>query len=431
MRILVLGGGGREHALVWKLRQCPQVGRVYCAPGSAGMGDDAEILPDHSAITDPKATADLAAHLGVDLTVVGPEAPLVAGVADEFRRRGLLIAGPSRAAAQLEGSKIFAKRFMRRMCIPTAEFAVIESVADTPAILGRFGFPVVIKADGLAAGKGVVVAKDREEAAQAASAMLAGELAGDAGRRIVIEQFLPGEEVSFMVLAAGADYLPLAPTQDHKAVFDNDEGPNTGGMGAYCDDSIVSEQLRARILREVVEPTLAGMVAEGSPFHGVLYCGLMISGGEARVLEYNVRLGDPETQPLMVRLESGLDAALFAAARDDGSLARTRLSWKPGASVCVVAASRGYPGAFERGFPITGLEAANSLPGVKVFHAGTRRSEGALVTSGGRVLGITAHGSNLGEAVAQAYCAVDLIHFEGMHCRRDIGRKGLARGGAL
>ena len=423
MKILVLGSGGREHALVWKLRQSPLVEQVYCVPGNAGIAGVAAL--ERGDILSPAEIAELAQRLGADLTVVGPEAPLVAGVADEFQARGLRIVGPTRAAARLEGSKIFAKQFAQRHGIPTAEFVVCEHPQDARQSLARFGFPVVLKADGLAAGKGVVVVADARQAELVLEKMLSGELVGEAGRRLVLERFLAGKEVTFTVVTDGETALALAPTQDHKPVFDNDQGPNTGGMGAYCEDAILSETLRQRILDEIVQPTLAGMAAEGTPYRGILYFGLMIAAEGPSLLEYNVRFGDPETQPLVMRLTSDLAAMLEAAA--GGGLEAIQPEWSTGATVCVVAASGGYPGEFARDKPIAGLGEAEAVPGVKVFHAGTRLHEGQYVTAGGRVLGVTASGSDLREAIARAYGAVEKIHFEGMHYRRDIGRKRLNR----
>jgi phosphoribosylamine--glycine ligase len=424
MKVLVIGSGGREHALAWKIARSPLVTQVWSAPGSAGMSGDATPLPHATDITNAAAMAGLAAHLGADLTVVGPEAPLVAGVADELAARGLKVAGASRAAARLEGSKIFAKEFMHRHKIPTAPFLVAADLSAARAALERTGYPVVIKADGLAAGKGVVIARDRGEALTAAEAMMAGSF-GDAGRRVVIEEFIPGEEMTFMAVADGERYAALAPIQDHKAAFDGDQGPNTGGMGAYCDDGIMSrlgerpggEPLRRRILHEIVEPTLAGMIADGTPYRGVLYFGLMIADGAPHLLEYNARFGDPETQALVTRMESDIVPLLL------GDFDRP-VTWLSGASVCVVLASRGYPGGFMRGFPIYGLPEAAALPNVKVFHAGTAQEGGRFVTHGGRVLGVTATGADLQDAIARAYGAVEKIRFDGMHYRRDIGAKG-------
>jgi phosphoribosylamine--glycine ligase len=422
VRVLVLGSGGREHALVWKLAQSPAVEQVFCAPGNAGIAREAACLPVDLRKSDQ--IAQLATEKKADLIVVGPEAPLVAGLADELVERGFRVAGPSRVAARLEGSKIFAKQFMRRHGIPTADFVACDDLAAARAHVGRWGGPVAIKADGLAAGKGVVVAANGGEAEPALESMFSGQLVGDAGRRVVLEQRLEGEEVSFLVLTDGKTALPLAPTQDHKRVFDDDRGPNTGGMGAYCDDGILSELLHQRIMGEIVEPTLAGLRKEGMPYRGVLYCGLMITADGPRVIEYNVRFGDPETQPLMFRLETDLAEVLLEAAT--GTLRSTPLLWKHGASVCVVACSEGYPGAYPVGRPIRGLEEAEA-DGAKVFHAGTAMQNGTIVTSGGRVLGITAAGTDLSSAAAAAYAAAARIHFDGMHYRRDIARKGLAR----
>jgi phosphoribosylamine--glycine ligase len=422
MKLLVIGSGGREHALVWKLRQSPGVEAVYCMPGNAGIAQEATCLPGD--VRDVAATADLAVSLGVGLTVVGPEVPLVAGIVDEFERRDLPIAGPCRAAAQLEGSKVFSKQFMRRHGIPTADFVVCEDFETGRTAIQRWGGPVVLKADGLAAGKGVVVCQDRSESENALEGLLSGTIVGDAGRRLVIEQKLEGEEVSFLVLTDGKTVVPLAPTQDHKRVWDNDQGPNTGGMGAYCDHSILSPGLTRQISERIVERTLEGLRAEGIAYRGVLYCGLMMTSNGPVVLEYNVRFGDPETQPIMMRLQGDLAEALLKVAT--GELRGDMITWKPGASVCVVAASAGYPGRYATGNEITGLKEAERT-GAKVFHAGTDERGGKIVTAGGRVLGITAAGSDLPAATSAAYDAASKIHFEGMHYRRDIASKALAR----
>jgi phosphoribosylamine--glycine ligase len=416
MKILVVGGGGREHALAWKIRRSPLVDEVYAVPGNAGISQEAVCRAGDT--TSPQAMAGLAEELGVDLTVVGPEAPLVAGVADEFCARGLAIVGPSAAAARLEGSKIFAKEFLREHRIPTADFAVLESTAD----VGRFGFPVVLKADGLAAGKGVLILKSEAEARDAAELMLAGKVVGDAGRRAVLEEFLPGEEVSFIVLSDGRHYYPLPPTQDHKAAYDDDQGPNTGGMGAYCDLNILSAAQRDDILSRIVEPTLEALRRRDMPYRGFLYFGLMMTAAGPQVLEFNVRLGDPETQPLLFRMESDIVPLLEATAR--GELNQMTVEWLAGPTVCVVAASGGYPGSYEAGKEIFGIDEAEAR-GAKVFHAGTRFVEGRLVTAGGRVLGVTSTGEDLPTAIDNAYNAVAEIQFEGMHYRRDIGVKGL------
>ena len=398
MRILIIGSGGREHALVWKLSQSGGH-QLYAAPGNPGMARHAQCIP-----------MEQAEALAPDLTVVGPEAPLVDGIVDRFRARGLPIVGPARAAARLEGSKVFAKNFFVEHRIPTAEFAVAENPEDARRGFDRFGFPVVLKADGLAAGKGVIIAHDRAEADRALATL---------GGRLVVEEMLRGEEVSFIALCDGRDALPLAPTQDHKAVFDNDQGPNTGGMGAYCDSAILTGPQTRAILDRVILPTVAA-----TEFTGFLYAGLMMTDAGPKILEFNVRLGDPETQPLMHRMKSDFLSALIAAA--EGRLAGQTLEWNAAPSVCVVLASGGYPGAFETGKAISGIEAAEAK-GATVFQAGTRLGSQGLETAGGRVLGVTARGADLAGAIENAYAAVREIQFEGMHYRRDIGRKGLVR----
>jgi phosphoribosylamine--glycine ligase len=398
MKILVIGSGGREHALCWKLAQSPSV-ELFASPGNPGMARLATCLP----IEQAEAVAP-------DLTVVGPEAPLVDGIVDRYRARGLKIVGPVGDAARLEGSKIFAKNFLQQSGIPTAEFVTVDNAEDARRAIGRFGYPVVLKADGLAAGKGVVVAHNKSEAEEAL-AILKG--------RLVIEEFLVGEEVSFIALCDGRDVVPLAPTQDHKAVFDGDLGPNTGGMGAYCDSRILTATEAAGILDRVIYPTV-----ERTRFSGFLYAGLMMTAAGPKVLEFNVRLGDPETQPLMHRMRSDFVPALMAAA--EGTLAGTQLEWRPGPSVCVVLASGGYPGAYQSGKPITGIAEAEQ-EGAVVFQAGTRATPAGLETAGGRVLGVTAGGEDLAGAMAAAYRAVRRIHFEGVHYRSDIGHKGLRR----
>jgi phosphoribosylamine--glycine ligase len=405
MRILILGSGGREHALAWKLAQSPGVS-VFAAPGNPGIAKVGTCVP----VSAGASFLEIAEAVGADLTVVGPEAPLVAGVVDAFRARGRKIVGPDRNAAQLEGSKVFAKNFFVQSNILTADFVTVENETDARKSLDRFGFPVVLKADGLAAGKGVIVAHDHKEA-EAALGTLKG--------RLVIEEFLRGEEVSFIALCDGRDVVPLAPTQDHKAVFDGDTGPNTGGMGAYCDGAILTEAQTREILDGVIYPTV-----EATRFTGFLYAGLMMTAAGPKVLEFNVRLGDPETQPLMHRMASDFLPALMAAA--SGALAGVKLEWRSGPSVCVVLASGGYPGGYETGKAIRGVEAAEAT-GATVFHAGTRIGAAGLETAGGRVLGVTAGGQDLAAAIRGAYEAVRQVDFEGMHYRKDIGRKGLER----
>lgn len=423
MRILVLGSGGREHALVWKLRESQATEEVYCAPGNPGIGQEAECLPVD--LSNPPAMLDLATNLAVDLTVVGPEAPLAAGVVDVFAKAGLAIVGPTRAAAQFESSKIFAKQFMERHGIPTARFAVADSFAEAVRALDGFTPPVVIKADGLAAGKGVVVAKTRDEAELTLDAFMRQMQLGRAAERVVIEEALRGEEISFIVLTDGRRILPLPPSQDHKALLDGDLGPNTGGMGAYSDDAILEDSLRAEIMQSIVGPTLNGMAGEGIAYRGFLYFGLMLTPSGPRVLEYNVRLGDPEAQPVLMRLRS--DLAEILASTHEGTLAARDPHWSPNPSVCVVLASKGYPAQPETGKPITGYDLAEKMVGVKVFHAGTAMKDHLLVTSGGRVLGVTASGEDLEAAIQRAYLAAGKIQFEGMQYRRDIGAKSLVR----
>jgi phosphoribosylamine--glycine ligase len=404
MRILVIGSGGREHALVWKLSQSPEVEKIYAAPGNPGIAQCGECVAVAASFL------EVAESVKADLTVVGPEAPLVAGVVDKFRAAGKLIVGPTAQNAQLEGSKIFAKDFFRRHGIPTAEFVSVETHDEARRALGRFRFPVVIKADGLAAGKGVVIATDRAEAERAIESL---------GQRLVIEEFLAGEEVSFIALCDGRDVLPFAPTQDHKRVNDGDTGPNTGGMGAYCDSRILTEAETKRILDTIIRPA-----AEATGFTGFLYAGLMMTADGPKALEFNVRLGDPETQPLMHRMTTDFAPVLMAAAH--GELGRHRLEWRRGASVCVVLASGGYPGGYTTGAAIQGVEEAEAT-GATVFHAGTRLGVKGLETAGGRVLGVTASGEDLGSAIERVYEAVHKIEFAGMHYRSDIGQKGLRR----
>jgi phosphoribosylamine--glycine ligase len=393
MKILIVGGGGREHALAWRLSQTAE---VYAIPGNPGIAQVATCLPASDALA-------AAESVGADLTVVGPEAPLVEGIVDRFRAAGRAIFGPAAGAAQLEGSKVFAKHFFLQRKIPTARFVTADNEADARSAVAGFGFPVVLKADGLKAGKGVIVAQDQAEA-DAAISTLRG--------RLVVEEFLRGEEVSFIAVCDGKRAVPLAPTQDHKAVFDGDQGPNTGGMGAYCDASILTETQSGQIMDTVILPTV-----EATDFTGFLYAGLMLTAAGPKVLEFNVRMGDPETQPLMHRLDCDFAEVLAAAAH--GRLESTALRWKPGPSVCVVLASGGYPGAFKTGFPISGIDDC----GATVFHAGTRRGPNGIETAGGRVLGVTASGDSLEQALDRSYAAVRKIHFEGMHYRTDIGRR--------
>ncbi|MBI4011377.1 MAG: phosphoribosylamine--glycine ligase [Candidatus Rokubacteria bacterium] len=422
-RVLLVGGGGREHALAWKLAQSPELDRLYAAPGNPGIAEVAECVP-----IKPDAVADLGAlavREGIDLTVVGPELPLTLGLADHFAERGVLVFGPSRAAAELEGSKVFAKRLFARHGIPTARFEVFDDPARARDFVHSLGGRAVVKADGLAAGKGAVVCRDLAAAEQTLGDMLERRVFGEAGARVVVEELLEGEELSFFVLTDGERICPLVAAQDHKAVYDDDRGPNTGGMGAYSPPPVLDAALARRILDGIVRPTVRAMAAEGRPYRGVLFAGLMLTAEGPKVLEYNVRHGDPECQTLMVRLTTDLLPLCRAVAEGKG-LPET-VAWRPEAAVCVVLASAGYPGSYPTGQPITGLTAAGARPGVTLFHAGTARRDGRLVTAGGRVLGVTALGADIPAAIHAAYAAVRDIHFEGMHYRRDIGGRALAR----
>jgi phosphoribosylamine--glycine ligase len=424
MKILVLGSGGREHALVWKLRQSPRVADLYCAPGNGGIGDEAECLPLDLKSLD--SIVGLAQKLQPDLTVVGPELPLTLGVVDEFTLRGWPVFGPTKAAAQLEASKSFAKEFMQRHRIPTAAYAICDSMDEVQDALAHLHAPVVVKADGLAAGKGVVMAASKEEAAIVAAEMLSGKMVGEAGARVVLEECLTGDELSFLVLSDGERVAPLVAAQDHKRVGDGDAGLNTGGMGAYSTSAIVDEKMRDWLVNHIAKPVIAGMKAEGAEYKGVLYCGLMMTARGPMVLEFNCRFGDPETQPILMRLESDLVDALEASIQ--GRVSEGDFKWSSDAAVCVVMASGGYPGAFEAGKNIAGLDQAGAVEGVKVFHAGTSKRDGEFYTTGGRVLGVTARAADLGTAVQRAYEACGKISFEGAHYRRDIAGRALKKG---
>ncbi|HVA95250.1 MAG TPA: phosphoribosylamine--glycine ligase [Candidatus Dormibacteraeota bacterium] len=424
MKILVIGSGGREHALVWRLRQSPEVEKIWCAPGNGGIAEDAECLPVN--VSDVNALVALAESLKPDLTVVGPEVPLVAGIRNKFEFHGLRLVGPSQNDARLEGSKIFSKEFMARYEIPTATlYGAFESYAEAIRALDAVDWPVVVKADGLCAGKGVLVADNREEAEAFIRRLMQKHELGPGGSRVLLETGLQGEELSFIVLTDGHTFLPMVPTRDHKRVFDGDRGPNTGGMGAYTVDGMISPELHSAIVDGIVSPTIAGLSEEGMPYTGFLYFGLMLTADGPMVLEYNCRLGDPETQPLMMRMDFDLAVALDAVA--SRTLHTFKPAWKSGASVCVVMASGGYPGSYETGKRIEGLADAAALPDVAVFHAGTARNGDSIVTSGGRVLGVTAAAGSLEQAIQKAYHAVGKIHFDGAHYRTDIGAKGVIR----
>jgi phosphoribosylamine---glycine ligase len=426
LKVLVIGSGAREHALAWKLAQSPKVHKVFVAPGNGGTALDEAL--ENLAVTDLVALADFAAREKIALTVVGAEGPLAAGVVDLFRSRGLRIFGPTRGAAQLESSKAFAKDFMQRHGIPTARYAVFDDAAHAHAYIERYGAPIVVKADGLAAGKGVVVATTSDEAHAAINFML-GDNAGvahNAGQaQVVIEEFMAGEEASFIVVADGRDAIALATSQDHKRIGDGDTGPNTGGMGAYSPAPVVTPAVHARVMREVIKPTIDGMAAEGHPFTGFLYAGLMIDAeGRARVVEFNARLGDPEAQPLLMRLKSDLFDLLLAASDPQGSVRDLELQWDRRSALGVVMAAGGYPASPKKGDAVTGLPAA--AEDLRVFHAGTtRRDDGMLVTNGGRVLTVTALGEPLRAAQQRAYASLEGIRFDGMQFRRDIGHRAL------
>jgi phosphoribosylamine--glycine ligase len=423
MRILVLGSGGREHALVWKLRQSPRATKVYCAPGNGGIADDADCLA--ADLKSLNSLVAVASQLRPDLTVVGPELPLTLGVVDEFTRRGWPVFGPTKTAAQLESSKSFAKEFLQRHHIPTAHYAICDSVDQVRAALPHFHPPVVVKADGLAAGKGVVIAQSKEEAVGVAAEMLSGRMVGEAGSRVVLEECLKGDELSFLVLSDGERVAPLVAAQDHKRVDDGDTGPNTGGMGAYSTAAIIDDKMRDWLVNHIARPVVEGMKAEGAEYKGLLYCGLMMTVRGPMVLEFNCRFGDPETQPILMRLESDLVEALEASI--EGRVSDGDFKWSSDASVCVVMSSGGYPGTFDAGKRISGVGEAAKINGVRVFHAGTTKRDGAYYTSGGRVLGVSARAPELEIAVRRAYDACAKISFDGAHYRKDIAARALKK----
>jgi phosphoribosylamine---glycine ligase len=422
MKILVIGGGGREHALVWKLQQSAHVEKVWCAPGNGGISAETECFPINQ--SDPVAMADLAARLGVDLTVIGPELPLVSGVADEFARRGMALFGPSKAAAELEGSKIYAKEFLQRHKIPTADaYGFYDRVSAAYAALKDVQWPMVIKADGLCAGKGVLVASNHYEAENFLKRMMVDHEFVGAGTHVLLEHAIRGEELSLIVMTDGERIAHLAPARDHKRVFDNDQGPNTGGMGAYSSDDLLPADLAARIDKEIVRPTIRGMASEGRPYRGFLYFGLMLTADGPSVLEFNCRMGDPEAQPIIYRMDFDLAEALENCAA--GRLDVSAIKWKREPSVCVVMASEGYPANPKVGQEIRGIPEAETVPGVKVFHAGTRREGSNYYTSSGRVLGVTCGGASLSAAVKTCYEAARRIKFAGAHYRTDIAGRAL------
>src|ERR1043166_3727215 len=419
MRVLVIGSGGGEHALVWKISQSPKVDKIYCAPGSAGIGDLAE--PVAIAPEQIEKLAEFAEQEKIDLTVVGPELPLTLGITDLFESRGLKIFGPNKEAARLEGSKAFAKEILQENNIPTASFGTFTDAGPAKQYIARHRAPYVIKADGLAGGKGVVISPTAGEAESVVDEILVKKVFGDAGQKLVVEEFLAGEEASFMVLTDGENILPLASSQDHKRVFENDEGPNTGGMGAYSPAPVVTPEIHKRIRDEVLTPVLSGLKKQGIHYRGVLYVGLMITKDGPKVLEFNARFGDPECQPIMMRLKSDLVPLLEATL--DGSLSQTQPVWYDAAAACIVLTAKGYPGTYDKGHEISGLDTLKNWQNGFVFHAGTSKENGRWVTSGGRVLGVTARGATIADAVKEAYNAASKISWRGMHYRKDIGRR--------
>ncbi|PWT92568.1 MAG: phosphoribosylamine--glycine ligase [Acidobacteria bacterium] len=423
MRVLVIGYGGREHALIWKLRQSPSVKELFCAPGNPGISDLADCVPIDG--TNIVELADFALNVNINLTIVGPELPLDLGIVDEFHKRNLLIFGPTSAATRLESSKVFSKEFMRQHNIPTARFEIASTPEEANAVIEKkeFEFPVVLKAEGLAAGKGVAICHNKAETKKAIELMMRDRKFGNAGDRIVIEEFLEGQEISFQVISDGKKVLPLASSQDHKTLLDGDQGPNTGGMGAYSPAPFLNKDLHLRVMNEIILPTISGMAEEGRPYVGVLYAGLMLTKDGPKVLEFNVRFGDPETQVLMPRMDCDFAEVLMAAVQ--GRLDEAHIEWKKEASICVVLCSSGYPHEALSGKEITGIAEASKVHQVVVFHAGTAKRNGKLLTSGGRVLGVTASDHSLSTAYDLAYKAASHIHFEGMHYRKDIGKKAL------
>ena len=421
MKVLILGSGGREHALAWAVAGSERVSEVVCAPGNGGIAQVARCVPVD--LKDLDSMIRLAAAEQPGLTIVGPELPLSLGIVDALQARGMRVFGPSRKAAMLETSKGFAKRFLQRHAIPTANYAVCGSLSEVEQALDMFHAPVVVKADGLAAGKGVLICNSRGEALESAKGLFSGAVLGEAERQVVVEEFLEGDEISFLCLSDGRHVAPLVAAQDHKRIGEGDTGPNTGGMGVYSTDELLDAAMQEWILRHIAEPTIAGMASEDAPFAGVLYCGLMMTARGPQVLEFNARFGDPETQAILLRLQSDLVEALEACV--EGRLAESEMRWMPGASACVVASSAGYPGTYKTGFPIAGLAEAAQVPGVEVFHAGSAQVNGQLLTAGGRVLAVSAVGETLQMALDRAYQAMGEIRFEGMYYRRDIGHRAL------
>ena len=423
MKVLIFGSGGREHALAWAIANSERVTEIVCAPGNGGMAAIARLAP--VSLSDLDGMVRVAVEEQAELTVVGPELPLSLGLVDALQARGLKVFGPTKAAAMLESSKSFAKRFLQRHKIPTANYAVCKSLAEVEKAIELFHAPIVVKADGLAAGKGVVICQSKRAAIEAAGGLFSGKLLGSQEVQLVIEEFLVGDEVSFLCLTDGHHVAPLVPAQDHKRAGEGDTGPNTGGMGVYSTDSILEPEMQEWILHHIARPAVKGMAQEETPFVGVLYIGLMMTARGPQVLEFNARFGDPETQAILLRLDSDLLDALEACV--EGRLSESEFRWKPGASACVIASSGGYPGSYQTGFAISGLEEAAKVPGVQIFHSGTALVGGILRTSGGRVLGVSAAADTLAEALAHAYEAIEKIQFEGIYFRRDIGHRALKK----
>jgi phosphoribosylamine--glycine ligase len=423
MKVLILGSGGREHALAWAVKRSKRVTEVVCAPGNGGMAQMARCVPVD--LKDVDAMVRLVQAEQPELTIVGPELPLSLGIVDELQKLGHRAFGPTKAAAMLETSKSFAKRFLQSHQIPTANYAVCTSADELEKAVSIFHAPIVIKADGLHAGKGVIICESRQTAIEAAEGLFSGKLLGETEQQVVVEEFLEGDEISFLCLADGKHVVPLVPAQDHKRIGEGDTGPNTGGMGVYSTDAMLEPSMTEWVMRHIAEPTVQGMAEDGTPFSGVLYVGLMMTARGPQVLEFNARFGDPETQAILMRLKSDLVDALDACI--DGTLNETKLRWSPGASACVIASSAGYPGKYTTGLPITGLDAAAKVPGVQVFHSGSSKVGDQILTAGGRVLGITAVAPSLEEALGRAYQAIDEINFDGIYFRRDIGHRALSK----
>jgi phosphoribosylamine--glycine ligase len=423
MKILVVGGGGREHALVWKIAQSPKVSNIFCAPGNAGISEQATLVPIKA--NDLNGLLNFASREKIDLTIVGPEEPLTKGIVDLFESKGLTIFGASQKAAELEGSKAFAKEMMKKYRVPTSSYEIFEDPKKAKDYIRRQGAPIVVKADGLAAGKGVILCKTVEEALKSVDQIMVEKIFGEAGNRVVVEEYLVGEEASYIAFTDGKAILAMASSQDHKQVFDGDQGPNTGGMGAYSPAPVVTDEVHEKIIEKILRPIIQGMGEEGRPYKGVLYAGLMIHEGHPKVLEFNARFGDPETQPVLMRMKGDIIPILGACI--EGNLSRYKIEWDSRAAVCVVMASKGYPGDYEKGEPISGLKEVSQMEDIFVFHAGTALKDGQMSTNGGRVLGVTGLGKDIPRAIERTYQAVQKISWQGVHYRKDIGQKALCR----